>query len=398
MLLKELMVQGAQKTFLARGGVHFQADDLTALRCLVQTRLAGRVYMLVTEFEFKDLEGLYQGVKRQWWDAIIGNHQTFKITTLFDGEAKFVFRNSMAVSLKAKDAIADQCREKRGARPDVDTDDPDYSLLLRVEANTNKKTARNAPFTAQMYLDLCGVPLSNRGLRSTGHEAPLRENAAAAMVLMSDWRPQEDLFIDPFCGTGTILVEAAWLKAQVPPTLLRLEWHLQGHAGRIGAAFAFTRQRWYTEKSDLPKAFDALAKTLVSEARKRLADLPAGQFFGSDVDVKAISLARKLMDAAGLGDVVQLRKSDARKVLPPGPAPGVVLCNPPYGERLGTPEELLQVYHDFGENLKANFKGYRAYILTGEAELRKKIRLQTSQRLPLRNGNIDCRVLRYELR
>lgn len=395
LLESELKVHGAHKCRHARGGVQFEASLFNALKALSSTRLAGRVFLLLKQFTMgSDVEELYQKAFDHDWHRLIPLHQTFKINTLFDQGSKATFNNSMALGLKLKDAIADQIRSKqKDQRPNVDSKEADYPLLMRIE---QKNQDREPSFKVQIYLDLCGEALTNRGPRGVGqNQAPLRENLAAAMILLSDWNPQEDLFMDLFCGSGTLLVEAIWIKAQVPASYLKLKNYIQNP--NLNKPFAFLKQDWFFQNSELQKEFHEWASAIVEKSHQSLLALETGQFFASDIEAKTCSLARSIFRRAEVEEIITLKRQNAITARPFGDPPGVVMSNLPYGERMGLKEDLESLYENFGENLKKNFTGFRAYILTSESELRKKIRLQTSKRIALKNGNIECRLLRYDL-
>lgn len=240
---------------------------------------------------------------------------------------------------------------------------------------------------------MSGIPLSNRGLRVSGHQAPLRENLAAAIIMSTGWNPEKECFIDSMCGTGTFLVEAALIKSKLPPSYFHIKQIFEDKK----AVYSFQKHKWFSEDSKLNLWFFTLIEAHYKNILKVLDSDESVTIFGMDLDPKAIQLTTKTLLNSGLDDRISIRKADATTLLPPRELTGIILCNPPYGNRLGETKSLETLYYDYGENLKNNFKGYKAFILTGDLELRKKISLKTSARIPFRNGNIDCRLLKYDL-
>lgn len=391
LLEEEILDHGITNIEIKKGGILFKTDDFSGIKFLLNSRIASRVYKSFAFLKIKNERDLYEIAKTQPWEKILDLKQTFKITTLFDMTAKSFFKNSIAVSQILKDALVDHFRDIYNERPSVDTENPDMGLLLRLESPENKNG-----WNASIFIDMCGDALSNRGYRKSGHQAPLRENLAAAIVLSTDWNPEEDLFIDTMCGTGTLLIEAILIKGNIPPTYLRVKRYIE----RNEKSFAFLKQKWFLEKTYVTKDTKKYLQDIYNHCLEAFNKLEEFQFFGNDIDKKNLDLCEEhLFNAWIPDDIVTLSHNDATRFCPEEiEAPGVVICNPPYGERMNSKESLEDLYHNYGENLKKNYKGFRGYIFTSDQELRKKIALQTSKRIPFYNGNIECRLLRYELR
>lgn len=371
------------------GGVAFQGPHPLAFNVLLHSRVASRVFKEIQIYSIMSEKDLYAKAKDKWWDKVFSLNQTFKINTLFDKETKENFNNSLIFSQILKDAIVDNFREKFGARPSVSTDRPDITFLLRVE-----KKGRHPGYNARILVDLCGDPLSNRGYRVESLKAPLRENLAAAIILTTDFDPQKDIFTDCMCGTGTLLIEALLIKANIAPTYLKIRKYIE----RKTPVFDFLKHPWFTADKKSMREFDELAIGVYNHSLKAINEFETRQFFGLDISDRALETTREHLKRAMIDhNIVTLNKRDATKITPFDPAPGIIICNPPYGERMGDEESLQKLYHDLGENLKANFQGYRAYIFTSNPLLRKSIRLQTKKRHTFNNGGIDCRLLKYEL-
>ena len=383
-LLQELTEFGVKDSTLGIGGVAFKTDYSTLFYALLHSRIASRIYKSLFQFEAHNENELYKQAVILPWNKLMNIDQTFKINTLLDKELSRKFKNSMVLNLKLKDALVDQYRKAAGARPSVSKKHEDFSFLLRGEGfkNTGK---------FEVLVDLCGKPLSNRGYRAPGHMAPLRENVAAGLVLLSDWNPDEDLFIDLFCGTGTILIEAILIKAKVAPAYLRVLEYAQGYN-----TFSFLNHKWYQKNDEAKDAFGKWSFEVKNKTPDLLDSLDANQFFGNDIDFKITRLAESSLKRMHIPrGVVTFSNDPAQKIKPPGLAPGMILSNPPYGERLEGKWEKL--YYDLGENLKQNWKDFRAYLLTSNPQLRKKVSLQTSKRIPVWNGQLECRLLEYKL-
>jgi len=204
--------------------------------------------------------------------------------------------------------------------------------------------------------------------------------------MLTDWDPEKDIFIDSMCGSGTILIEAAMIKARIAPTYYRLL--------STKHAFAFQKQLWF--EGPISDFYLSEVEKVKKLSQKGLDDLHTHQFFGFDIEGKSIDIAKENLRAAKLDNIVKLKRLDSTRLLPPGDPPGVIICNTPYGERIGEKKFLEQVIYNYGENLKKNFSGFRAYLLTVR-DLRKKISLSTSSRVTLKNGNLDCTLVRYDL-
>jgi 23S rRNA G2445 N2-methylase RlmL len=377
------------KTRTEPGGVAFQGPMEIAFDVLLNSRIASRVFKEIQIYSIMSEKDLYLKAKDKWWDKIFFLNQTFKINTLFDRETKENFNNSLIFSQILKDAIVDNFREKLGERPSVNTENPDITFLLRVE-----KKSRHPGYNARILVDMTGVPLSNRGYREDPLKAPLRENLAAAIVMATDFDPEKDIFTDCMCGSGTLLIEAILLKAKVAPTYLKIRKYIE----RKTIPFSFMKHPWYTVDKKSVKSFELKAMAVYNYALKALNELETRQFFGFDISERALETTRlHLTNAMIPRPIVTLNKRDATKITPMDPPPGIVICNPPYGERMGDEEQLSILYKNLGENFKQNFKGYRAYIFTSNPLLRKSISLQTKKRTTFYNGNLECRLLRYDL-
>ena len=390
LLEEEVRGLGVTRVSVEKGGVSFLCETEQALKVLLHSRVASRVFKEIQIYTIASEKDLYTKAKDKWWEKIFDLKQTFKINTLFDKETKEHFNNSLIFSQILKDAIVDNFREKFGSRPSVDTENPDITFLLRVEKKSNSNL-----YTARILVDMCGIPLSHRGYREDPLKAPLRENLAAAIIKTTDFDPEVDIFTDCMCGSGTLLIEAILIKAKIAPTYLRMRAYIE----RQVPVFDFLKHPWFLADKKAVRLFDILAQDVYNHSIKALNELQTRQFFGFDISERALETTRHHLNNALIDpQIVTLNKRDATKITPMDPPPGIVICNPPYGERMGEEDQLMKLYKDLGENFKHNFKGYRAYVFTSNPLLRKCISLQTSKRHSFYNGSIECRLLKYELR
>ncbi|HEX8658541.1 MAG TPA: THUMP domain-containing protein [Hymenobacter sp.] len=362
LLADELYDLGADITHIGSRAVEFIGDHRLLYEVALWSRLSMRLLRPFAAFYAADEKALYREVSRIDWQDFLGPGQTFAITAVVN---RSTFEHSLFVAQLTKDAIVDQFRARTGERPSVDTRTPDIRLHLRMSENE-----------VILSLDAAGDSLHRRGYRQHTNEAPLNEVLAAGLVRLSGWDGKKPL-IDPLCGSGTILTEAGLLAQRIAPGLF--------HQGKFGF------ENWYD--------FDpALWNQVREEAKSQRLEEPQAYLAGSDLDPKVIEMAAANITAAGLEDCIRLSVRDVKDAVPPkNQEPGVLITNPPYGERIGEEAEMAALYQTIGNTFKANFQGYDAFVLTGNLEAAKSIGLKTARRTPLFNGPIDCRLLKYEL-
>jgi 23S rRNA (guanine2445-N2)-methyltransferase / 23S rRNA (guanine2069-N7)-methyltransferase len=368
LLRDELIALGASDVREALAGVYFAGDLEIAYRACLWSRLASRILLPLAEFDAADGDALYAGVQSIDWSEHLASHATLAIDAV-TGQSKLT--HSQFIALRAKDAIVDQFRQRDGNRPDIDTDEPDVRINLRLRRDR-----------ATVSIDLAGSPLHRRGWRELQGEAPLKENLAAAMLLRARWPEmykEGGALLDPMCGSGTLLIEGALMAADVAPGLRR------DYFGFLG---------WH--KHDI-----ALWRRLLDEARERAdSGLRALRscFFGSDSDARMVQTAKRNAQEAGVAGFFTLDKHDALHVSPPpGVERGLVITNPPYGERLGERGQMPALYRALGEMLRANFAGWRAAVLAGDEELGRAMPLRAEKRYALYNGALETVLLLFEL-
>ena len=357
-LCKELHDLGATDIVPASGGVGFVGDMPTGWKINLWSRLAIRVLWRVGEGHYKKEEDLYQAALALDWPSWFDVTRTIAVTTVGKHSP---LPSLNFVSLRIKDAICDRFRAAVNERPSVNTRKPDIPLTLFLSSDR---------YT--LYLDLSGEPLNRRGYRAQPSGAPLNENLAAGMLLLSGWTPGTPLF-DPMMGGGTLLLEAAMMSLNIAPGLRR--------------HFAFENLKTFDRIEWLRLHKNAEAAVLPREA------LP---LFGSDIDPAMVRAAGLNLRAAGLFDCVRLMEADFLNVDPPTER-GFIVSNPPYGVRMGSEEDLGPFYKEMGDNLKQHFPGWTVYLLSADPEMPKRIGLQTTRRIPLYNGPLECRLLEYHL-
>ncbi|TAK88257.1 MAG: class I SAM-dependent RNA methyltransferase [Betaproteobacteria bacterium] len=353
LLSREITSLGGKDISVVPGGVSYEGDWSACYRVNFWSRIASRVLWRVGDFDYRSEHDVYAATKALDWLAHFKVERTLRVNVTAQ---KSPLKSLEFVTLRIKDAVCDRFREKTGRRPSVDRARPDVRVHAFLDGTH-----------ATLYLDTSGEPLFKRGWRHGVADAPLRENLAAGIIQLTGWQPDEPL-LDPMCGGGTLLVEAAAMA--------------RGRAPGAKRAFGFEKL----------STFDAQAWSKVkSEQREKHAEL---RLFGSDTDPKALNAARRNLAEAGIERWVQLERSDILERGAPAPR-GVMVANPPYGERLGSADELAAFYPRLGDALKKNFAGWRCYFFTADLRLPKLIRLQPSRRTPLFNGALECRLYEF---
>ena len=365
-LLKvELTELGAKECKIAQGGVHFQADDDTLYRSLLWSRLASRILLpIVNGKVYSDLD-LYSIVTGQDWLSYFDEKATFFVD--FNGTNQEI-RHTQFGAMRVKDAIVDYFERQGKARPNVDKDYPD----IRIHAYLNKEEL-------VVSLDLSGEALHLRGYREDTGQAPLRETLAAAIVLRSGWKKGTPL-VDPMCGSGTLLIEAAQMEAQIAPQLHRLYWGFDC---------------WKGHNQD---AWDKVKAEAVQQAETYFNQNPKPHFYGFDLDHRVLKKAQKNAQNAGVAHLIQWKQGDVAALKNPSPDEvGTVICNPPYGERLGTTPALIALYSVFGQRLKNEFGGWNASIFSSESTLLDCLRMRSYRQFKAKNGPLDCVQKNYQI-
>jgi putative N6-adenine-specific DNA methylase len=358
-LADELRALQAEKVHAVGGGVQFAGDFFLCYRVNLESRLASRILWQVASAGYRNEQDVYSTCHALPWTDFFDPRRTIRVDV---SATKSPLKSLNFVTLKIKDAVCDKIRHVSRHRPSVNTRAPDISIQAHL-------TERD--FT--LYLDTTGEPLFKRGHRLAAREAPLRENLAAGIVRLAGWTPDLPL-LDPMCGSGTILLEAAQIALDIAPGL--------------GRHFSFERFRNF----DAPRWREQIQQ----RSAPRRPSKPPPAIYGSDLSADALKAARTNLEAAGLNEIVSLKKANILEIAAPAKE-GIVVTNPPYGVRLGEQQQLAEFYPKLGDVLKQQFAGWRVYLLSADMRLPKLIRLAASRRTPLFNGALECRLFEYKL-
>jgi putative N6-adenine-specific DNA methylase len=357
-LAAELEGLAAANVVAAEGGVAFAGAIDLAYRANLESRLASRILWQVGQGPYRDENDIYALAHALDWPRWFRADRTLRV----DVAATRSPLNSLEfTTLRIKDAVCDRHRAAGGTRPSVDKERPD----VRVHAYL---TAGDATF----YLDTSGEPLFKRGLRRAAAEAPLRENLAAGLLRLAGWQPDTPL-LDPLCGGGTIVLEAALIALDIAPGLKR--------------TFGFQKLGWYNGPT---------WQRIKQAAQRRARPAAATGIYASDNDAIAVGQCQANLAAAGLSDAVKVECADVLARAAPAPE-GTIITNPPYGHRLAESGLLAAFYPRLGDALKQRFPGWTAYLLSGDVRLAKLIGLKASRRTPLYNGALECRLYEYRV-
>lgn len=359
LLAEELKQLGAADVELGFCGAAFKGDRTLLYRVNLWARLPFRILLRISEFNCADGDDLFAGVQRIDWSKYLTPDFTLSVTATGKTEA---LNHTHFTSLQVKNAIVEQQTDAFGYRSDVDTHEPD--VRVNVHLRNNKAT---------ISLDSSGDSLHRRGYRPAVGAAPLKESLASALIQMSGWQPGQTFF-DPLCGSGTLPLEAGLRSLRVAPGLFR-------------ERFGF--ETWLD--------FDeALWESLLDDAEdQQQEDLPAF-VGGSDRDPNVIIQAYSNAQKCGIEHLVKFQQRELSAVEAPTDS-GIVMCNPPYGERLGKDTDLAAFYKLLGNVLKQRFKGWTAYVLSGNKALSRNIGMKSSKRMPVYNGALLCQLMEYEI-
>ncbi|ELV8626583.1 bifunctional 23S rRNA (guanine(2069)-N(7))-methyltransferase RlmK/23S rRNA (guanine(2445)-N(2))-methyltransferase RlmL [Vibrio cidicii] len=364
LLAEELTNLGITDAKPVQAGVKFSASNEQIYRCCLWSRLASRFVRILSEFTCQDDMDLYLAtVAINWVNQF---HSTKKFIVDFNGTNREI-RNSQYGAMKVKDAVVD-CFEKKGLpRPNISKERPDVRLHVRLHKDK-----------AILGIDMVGSGLHQRGYRPASGKAPLRETLAAAIILRSGWNPTQPL-LDPMCGSGTLLIEAAMMAANMAPGVKREKWVFE-------CLEDFEPEVWAQIKSEASVT-----------ARRGVKKVDA-KFYGFDNDEKVLSIARENARRAGVAELIEFKLGDAATLSrPQGFDHGVIVSNPPYGERLGTEPGLIALYTAFGGQLKSEFGGCTASIFSSSDELLSCLRMRADKQFKLNNGALPCHQKNYTI-
>ncbi len=353
----EMSALGFSEVTAGRAGCHFVTDWWGVQRANLYSRLATRILVRLAQAPVQREDDILELARSVEWERWFGPEHTLRVDT---SAIRSPMQSLQYCNLRAKDGICDRLREREGARPSIDTVRPDARVHLFLSADT-----------ATLYLDTSGESLFKRGWRLDKGEAPLRENLAAGLLALSDWDPNAAL-LDPFCGSGTILIEAAWIALGVPPGITRpfgferLRGHISG--------------RWLDVKE---------------EAQSRILPELVAPLVGIDSDPLAIEAAQRNAERAHLTeDSIRFELGDARDAVAPSPT-GWIVTNPPYGDRME--DQDLAFWREWSANLKREFAGWQVNVITSDPDFPRHLRLKPKRRIPIYNGALDCRLFSFDL-
>lgn len=357
-LAEELADFRAQSIEPHQGGVKYSGPFDLCYHVNLKSRIASRVLWQIAFHTYRHEQDIYETALDVPWTTWFLPKHRIKVHV----SAQHCPLPSLNyLTLRIKDAVCDHFRKVTGIRPSVDTRSPDVNIYAFLDAGT-----------ITLYLDTSGVPLFKRGFRLASGPTPLRENLAAGILRLAKWTPQQVL-LDPMCGSGTFLLEAALIAANYPPGL--------------GRRFGFEKLRQFD-----PQVW----KSVCQDSRTHRRSVPQSTLYGYDLDAAALHSARMNLDAAGFADSVQLQQGDVLEVRPPHPH-GILVTNPPYGVRTGEDDDLTAWYPQLGDALKQHFAGWHTYFLSADARFPKLLGLAATRRTPLFNGALECRLLEYPI-
>ena len=363
LLAEDLSAAGVKDLKAIPGGVHFVADWPTCYAANLHSRIATRILWRVAHGRYAKEDDIYKLALDCPWGKWFAATQTIRVDVT---AVKSPLKSLEFITLRIKDAICDRFRADTGKRPNVDTREPDVRMHGFITADE-----------CTLYIDTSGAPLYQRGLRQKTVEAPLKENVAAGIIRLSGWQPGMPL-LDPMCGSGTFLTEAAQMALNIAP-------------GAGGRSFGFQRLKNF----QLGVWKDMLDEAMDAEKPAAFAGI-----YGSDISPVSVRAALANLDRAGLLPAVKLSSGDILEIEAPVRDEGetcIMIANPPYGERLSEQEELAAFYPQLGSALKRNFAGWNCYLLTADMRMPKLMRLTPSKKTPLYNGAIECRLFEFKM-
>lgn len=357
-LARELLKIGARNIEEHRRAVSFVGDKGTMYKANYLLRTALRILMPVEQFEARTEQELYDGIRRIDWEQWMGPDDTLAVDATANSE---FFDHTFYLAQKTKDAIVDQFRDKHGRRPSVEK----FSPTLRINIHVNETAVT-------VSLDSSGDSLHKRGYREDTGRAPLNEVLAAGMLALSGWNKRSRL-IDPMCGSGTLLIEAALLATNVP-------------AGWFRESFGFQRWRDYE-----PELWEKITEGAISRINNETVEI-----LGSDVSYNVLRKARENIKLAKVDDIVKTACQDFFDSEPPEQGAGMLILNPPYGERMAQ-DDVATLYKQIGDTLKKKYAGYQAWMITSNPDGLRAVGLRPSRKIALWNGPLECRFVRYDL-
>lgn len=363
LLAEDLRDAGAEQVRSVPGGTEFSGSWETCYRVNLESRIASRVMWRVAMGSYRSEDDVYRLAMTIDWPKLFAVERTLRV---YVTAIKSPLKSLEFITLRVKDAVCDRFRDACGQRPSVNTARPDMRIHLFLTADQ-----------ATLYLDTSGEPLWQRGHKIAKVEAPVKENLAAGILRLIGWKPGVPLY-DPMCGSGSFLLEAAQMSLGDAPGL-----------SREPGEFGFERLNNFNA---------TLWQGLCRDAAQRREMAPSSlSISGADISADAVARARQNLDYAGIGDLVEVRQGDILELAAPPGTPGIMIANPPYGERLGEVAELAAFYPHLGDTLKRYYAGWDCWFFSADTALPKLIGLSVKRRIPLYNGPLECRLYQYPM-
>ena len=349
----------SQKININNGGIILKGSLEDIYRINYKTRIGMNLHMELFQGYISNYEDLYKIIYNFNWNKILTPQNTFSIKTKIQSD---IIQKSNFCTMKSKDAIVDRIRKEKNSRPSIDKRNPDFYIFIYIK---NKKI--------KVFLNSSGWPLFMRGYRTKIHKAALNESLAAGILKLTNWN-KDDALYDPFCGSGTFLIEGAMDALNIPPRILR-------------NFYAF--KNWKNFNTEL-------WNQIIEEEQNKIINKKIN-LYGSDLINQNIELANQSISKLNLTDCIKFEKKNFQDVMPSNNQ-GTLICNPPYGYRIGDMDKLKILYQQIGDHLKTHFKGFHTFILTGNLELLKHVGLRTKKKIILKNGMIDSRLAYYPIK
>lgn len=359
-LEQELIEMGIEKVERVFGGVQFDGNWASCYRANLRSRIATRILMPILDFPAYKPEDLYNNILKHDFTKYIPPNGTIAVEANVRDSGEF--RDQRFVAMKIKDAIVDQFREKFGERPSVEVENPDLQIVARAVKNG-----------FSISIDTSGVPLFKRGYRVGHSEAHVKEHLAAGILRLAGYTGDKPV-VDPMCGSGTFLIEAALMALKIAPGTLRKGFAFQKLAG-------FQRDVWEAEVD--------------AALNEELDEIPF-KMYGADVDKKVLQVAQANAEEAGVDKFIQFTREPMETFKAPVPE-GMMVVDPPFGERMGDKDMLLDTYKDLAHTMKVGFNGWECFVLSGSPELSAAMKLKAERKFPLYHGPIECRLLKYKM-
>ncbi len=360
-LEQELKDLGVEKVLKGPGGVYFDGNWAACYRVNLRSRVATRVLLPILDFPAYKNEELYHNVRKHDFTKYIKPTGTMAVEA--NVRESGAFHDQRFVAMKIKDAIVDQFREKFDVRPDVDSANPDLRIVARCYKNQ-----------FSLSIDTTGEALFKRGYRVGMTDAHLKEHLAAGLLMMAGYQGDRPV-VDPMCGSGTLLIEAALMALKIAPGVQRKSFAFQKLA-------SFKKDEWQKE----------IDRALADEKD----ELPF-KFYGYDVDRKALAVAERNADEAGVAQYIEFARAPMETLKAPPVENGLMIVDPPFGQRMGDVGDWLETYKNLAHMMKVGFKGWDCYVLSGSPELSAAMKLKAERKFPVMNGPIECRLLKYRM-